>query len=133
VRRLGPELGVVAALLAAAGFLFSRNLDTATNYDEGVYLASLDALEHGQTLGSEVFASQPPGFYLLLRIVGWLTPHSVHSARIGFLVVAVLGCGAAYALGRALGGLEGGIFAAGLLAILPPFPGEAMRVDADVP
>jgi len=120
-------------LLALEGLLFARNLHTATNYDEGVYLASLDALRHGQTLGSEVFASQPPGFYALLRIVGAFSGYSIVAAREGFVLVAVLGCLGAYALGRALAGPPGGLAASALLAILPPFPSEAMRVDADVP
>ncbi len=126
------EPALVAILLAAAGVLFSRNLHTAPSYDEGVYLASLDALRDGQTLGSEVFASQPPGFYLLLRLVA-LPSDSVAGVRIGFLLVAVLGCLGAYLLGRALAGIAGGLAAAGLLAIAPPFPSEAPRVTADVP
>jgi 4-amino-4-deoxy-L-arabinose transferase-like glycosyltransferase len=131
-RRIG-EAAAVGLLLAALGVLFARNLHTAPGYDEGVYLASLDALRHGETLGSEVFASQPPGFYLLLRIIGLASGHSVVDARVGFLLVAVIGCAAAYALGRALAGVGGGLIAAGLVAILPPFASEAMRVDADVP
>ena len=113
--------------------LFARNLDTASNSDEGVYLASLDALRHGERLGSEVFASQPPAFYLVLRVVGVFAGHSLEAARIGFLLVALVGCAGAYALGRALGGIAAGVAAAGLIAILPPFASEAMRVDADVP
>ena len=56
--RLGlpAEALAVCALLAAEGVLFSRNLHARTTYDEGVYLASLDALRHGQALGSDVFA-----------------------------------------------------------------------------
>ena len=136
MRRLHPRLvdaTALAALLAATGVLFARNLDTASSSDEGVYLASLDALRHGDRLGSEVFASQPPGFYLVLRLIGLFAGHSLEAARIGFLLVALVGCAGAYALGRALGGVAAGVAAAGLIAILPPFPSEAMRVDADVP
>jgi 4-amino-4-deoxy-L-arabinose transferase-like glycosyltransferase len=84
------ELLPLAIVLAAAGVLFSRNLHTATDYDEGVYLASLDALRNGQHLGSEVFASQPPGFYLLLRLVAWPFGHSIVGIRTGFLIVALV-------------------------------------------
>jgi 4-amino-4-deoxy-L-arabinose transferase-like glycosyltransferase len=131
-RRVG-EAAAVASLLAATAALFARNLHTAPAYDEGVYLASLDGLRHGETLGSEVFASQPPGFYLILRLIGLFSAHSIVHTRIGFLLVALLGCAAAYALGRALAGVAGGLTAAGLVAILPPFAAEAMRIDADVP
>ena len=127
------ELLPLAAVLAAAGVLFSRNLHTATDYDEGVYLASLDALRHGQHLGSEIFASQPPGFYLLLRLLAWPFGHSVTEIRSAFLGTAVVACLAAYFLGRAVGGHWAGLGAAGLLAVAPPFPSEAPRVTADVP
>jgi 4-amino-4-deoxy-L-arabinose transferase-like glycosyltransferase len=135
IRRVGLplEAAVLGIVLAAEGLLFARNLHTATNYDEGVYLASLYALRHGETLGSEVFASQPPGFYLLLRLIGFFSGHSVSDARIGFLLVALVGCAGAYAVGRAIAGVAGGVAASLLLAILPPFPSEAIRVDADVP
>ncbi|HWQ01642.1 MAG TPA: glycosyltransferase family 39 protein [Gaiellaceae bacterium] len=132
-RRRAAEAGAIAALLAAEGVLFARNLHTRPNYDEGVYLASLDALRHGETLGSEIFASQPPGFYLILRVIGLFSGHSLTDARIGFLLVALIGCAAAYALGRAIAGVMGGLAAAGLVAILSPFPSQAMLVDADVP
>jgi 4-amino-4-deoxy-L-arabinose transferase-like glycosyltransferase len=98
-----------------------------------VYLASLDALRHGERLGSEVFASQPPVFYLVLGVIGLFAGHSLEAARIGFLLVALVGCAGAYALGRALGGIAAGLAAAGMVLILPPFASEAMRVDADVP
>jgi 4-amino-4-deoxy-L-arabinose transferase-like glycosyltransferase len=127
------ELLSLAVLLAAAGVLFSRNLHTATDYDEGVYLASLDALRHGQHLGSDVFASQPPGFYLLLRLLAWPFGHSVTGIRAAFLGVAVVACLSVYFLGRAVGGRWAGLGAAGLLAIAPPFPSEAPLVAADVP
>jgi hypothetical protein len=132
-RRRLAEPAAVSGLLAAEGVLFARNLHTATSYDEGVYLASMDALRHGQALGSEVFASQPPGFYLLLRLVGLFAGYSVTGTRAAFVLLALLGCVGAYALGRALAGIPGGFAASALLAILPPFPSEAMRVDADVP
>lgn len=132
-RGAAGEVAAVAVLLGAAGVLFSRNLSTAPNYDEGVYLASMDALRHGQSLGDDVFASQPPGFYLLLQLVGAFAGHSVEAARTGFLLVALLGILGAYVLGRALAGPLAGLGSAGLIAVLPPFASEASRVDADLP
>ena len=124
---------LVACLLAVEGLVFSRGLDTRPNYDEGVYLASLDALRHGQALGSEVFASQPPGFYVLLRIAGYVGGDSITGIRSVFLLLAVLGCLGAYVLGRSLAGPLAGLVASGLLAITPPFASEASRVAADLP
>ena len=48
------EAVAVCGLLAAAGVLFSRNIDTAPSYDEGVYLASLDALHQSLEKGAVV-------------------------------------------------------------------------------
>jgi hypothetical protein len=124
------ELVALAALLALAGAVYARSLDTATNYDEGVYLASLDALRHGQALGSDVVASQPPGFYVLLQAIGSLAD-GVETTRVAFLLLALLGLGAAFAVGRKLAGVWGGFGAAGLLAITAPYPVQAARVQAD--
>ena len=49
--KLALELGCLALIVVAAAVVYTRSLHTATNYDEGNYLASLDALRHGQHLG----------------------------------------------------------------------------------
>jgi hypothetical protein len=54
-----PALTAVV-VAGAAGLVFTRALGTRTNYDEGVYLASLDAMRRGQELGTELYTSQPP-------------------------------------------------------------------------
>jgi hypothetical protein len=128
------RLGVWVALLGilvVAGAVYGRSLHAATNYDEGVYLASLDALTHGQTLGDDVYASQPPGFYVLLRTVSYLPSDGVEALRVAFLLVALLGVGAAFAIGRRLSGTGGGLAAAGLVAVTAPYPVQAARVQAD--
>ena len=48
-----------------------------------------------------------------------------------FLLIALLGLGAAFALGRKIAGMWGGIGAAAVLAVTPPFPVQAARVQAD--
>jgi hypothetical protein len=125
------EAAIVAGLLAACGVLFSRVLDTSTTPDEGEFLAAMDALRHDQTLGSEVFATQPPGFYVLLRIPG-LWADSVRDARLFFLFVALIGCAGAYAIGRSYTRL-GGAAAVAALVLTPVFSREAVRVDSEVP
>jgi 4-amino-4-deoxy-L-arabinose transferase-like glycosyltransferase len=129
-RWLGEGLGL-AGLLAAAGFVYVRGVEAAANYDEGVYLASLDALRHGQELGTDVFASQPPGFYLLLQGLSFLPGDGVTGIRVAFVFTALLGLIAAYAVGRRLAGVWGAFGAAGLLAITAPWPVQAPRVQAD--
>jgi 4-amino-4-deoxy-L-arabinose transferase-like glycosyltransferase len=123
----------LAAVLGAGAGLFTRGLDGRTSYDEGVYLASLDALQHGQELGRDVFASQPPGFYLLLRLIAVPAGRSVEDMRIGMLVLALLGVAAAYLVGRRFAGLPGGVAAAALVVAAPPYAAQAPRVAADAP
>ncbi len=122
---------MLCAVLVVAGLLYGRSLHAATNYDEQVYLSSLDALVHGQSLGTDVYASQPPGFYTLLRAVSLLPGDGVTALRVPYLLIALLGLGGAFALGRKIAGTWGGIGAAAVLAIAPPFPVQAARVQAD--
>jgi 4-amino-4-deoxy-L-arabinose transferase-like glycosyltransferase len=121
----------LAGLLGIAGLVFARGLDAAANYDEGVYLASLDALRHGQELGTDVYASQPPGFYVLLQGLSLLPGDGVEGLRIAFLLVALGGLVGAYTIGLRLAGLFAGLGAAALLAITAPWPVQAARVQAD--
>jgi 4-amino-4-deoxy-L-arabinose transferase-like glycosyltransferase len=120
-------------LLAAAAVLFAHGLDARTSYDEGVYLASLDALRHGQELGRDVFASQPPGFYLLLRAVAWPAGRSVEGIRTAMLVLGLVGVAAAYLVGRRFAGAGGALAAGALVVAAPPYAAQAPRVAADVP
>jgi hypothetical protein len=126
------ELAGLCALLACAGLLFATGLHDRTNYDEGVYLASLDALRHGQQLGSNVFASQPPGFYILLRFIGLFAGRSIESIRLAMLALALAGVAGAYVVGRELAGRAGAFAAAALVVAAPPFAADAARVQADV-
>jgi 4-amino-4-deoxy-L-arabinose transferase-like glycosyltransferase len=127
------DLAALAAVLAVSTVLFAHGLDAATNYDEGVYLASLDALRHGQRLGSDVFASQPPGFYVLLRVLAAPAGRSVEGIRIAFLVVALVGVAAAYVVGFRFAALSGGLAASALVVAAPPFAAQAPLVAADAP
>jgi len=131
-RRVRPiEVVALVCVMVLAGLLYARSLHAAANYDEGVYLASLDALAHGQALGTDVYASQPPGFYVLLRGISLLPGDGVTWIRGAFLLLALLGLGAAYAIGRKVAGVWGGSGAAGLLAVTAPYPVQAARVQAD--
>jgi 4-amino-4-deoxy-L-arabinose transferase-like glycosyltransferase len=131
--RAARDLAALAGVLAVSAVLFAHGLDAATSYDEGVYLASLDALRHGQHLGSDVFASQPPGFYVLLRVLAAPAGRSVEGIRAAFLIVALVGVAAAYLVGRRFAGLPGGLAASALVVAAPPFAAQAPRVAADAP
>jgi 4-amino-4-deoxy-L-arabinose transferase-like glycosyltransferase len=127
------ELLVLGAILVVAAFIYQRSLHTATNYDEGNYLASLDALRHGQKLGKDVFLDQPPGWYLLLQALAVPFGNTVESIRIGLMIIALGGLVAAWAAARALVGPVGGLAAAGLLMVAPPYPTLAATVESDPP
>jgi len=129
-RRLGEGLAL-AGLLALAGFVYVRGVEAAANYDEGVYLASLDALRHEQELGTDVYASQPPGFYVLLQALSFLPGDGVEGIRVAFVLAALVGLIAAYAIGRRLAGIWGALGAAAFLAVTAPYPVQATRVQAD--
>ena len=134
VRRPAALEGLaLAVLVVAQALLFGRLAGSDTDYDEGVYLSSVDALEHGQRLGSDVFAPQPPGWYLLLRVISLAGADSVRGFHLGMVAVAILTCLAAYLLVRAIGGPVAGLTASALLTIAPPLPLHAHRVLADVP
>jgi hypothetical protein len=130
-RRWLPEALALAGLLALAAFVYVRGLEAAANYDEGVYLASLDALRHGQELGTDVYASQPPGFYVLLQALSFLPGDGVEGIRVAFVLLALVGLGAGYAIGRRLAGVWGAFGSAALLAVTAPWPVQAARVQAD--
>src|SRR5262249_32838358 len=127
------EISLLVLILAAQAFLFARLLHSATNYDEGVYLAAIDALRPGQPLGSDVFAAQLPGFYDLLRGLSYVTGLSVAGMRAGVLAVTLLGTIGGWLVGRRYGGPVGGILVASLLVIAPPLDLFGAQVIADPP
>lgn len=133
--RLERHWPVPTAFLVAlaAGLVYTRALGTRTNYDEGVYLASLDAMRRGQELGSQIYTSQPPVFYWLLRLLAAPFGSSIPHIRVAFVGLAIAGMAAAIALGWRLYGPPAGVAAGALVAIGPPYPSVAPTVLADVP
>lgn len=129
----GVEAILLAIVLVAQAFLFARSIHSATNYDEAVYLAAVDALRHGQALGTQVFAAQFPGFYDLLRSLSYVTGVGVGSLRAGLLFVLLLGTVGGWLVGRRFGGPAGGIFVAASLTIAPPLDLFGYQVIADTP
>jgi hypothetical protein len=133
--RLRPaafEATALVVLLGVAAWIFALPLHSATNYDEGNYLAALTDLRHGFVLGKDVYADQPPGWYSLLRLLAWIFGNSVTGVRVGLLVVSLIGVVAAWACARRLGPLPA-FGAAALLLISPPYPRQATQIEADSP
>jgi hypothetical protein len=127
------EIGLLAVIVAAQAYLFAQPIHSAVNYDEAVYLAAVDALRHGQALGSQVFAAQFPGFYDLLRGISYVSGLTVTGIRAGLLVVTLLGTIGGWLVGRRFGGPVGGLLAASFLAIAPPLDLFGSQVIADTP
>jgi 4-amino-4-deoxy-L-arabinose transferase-like glycosyltransferase len=125
------ETGTLAFIVAAAAYVYTRDLHTYPNFDEGNYLGSMDALRHGQALGRDVFLDQPPGWYLLLVAVSYPFGNSVTGMRTGLMVVALLALVAAYACGRLAGGPTAGLVAAAVMAVSRPFAGFAALVESE--
>jgi hypothetical protein len=125
---------VLAAIISlAAGLIYLRALDSRTNYDEGVYLGSLDALRHGLRLGADLYAVQPPGFYYLMRVLAAPFGDSIEGIRFGFVVLALAGVLGAFVCSSRLYGAGAGVATAAFLVIAPPFPTVAPTIAADVP
>jgi 4-amino-4-deoxy-L-arabinose transferase-like glycosyltransferase len=126
-------LATAVLLAVAAALVYTRALGTRANYDEGVYLASLDLMRRGQELGAEIYTSQPPVFYWLLRVLAAPFGSSIPDIRLAFALLAVVGVAAAIVLGWLLHGPPAGVAAGALVAIGPPYPTFASTVSADVP
>ena len=128
---LVAELGALALVVAAAAYVWTRDLHSYPNFDEGNYLGSLDALRHGQALGKDVFLDQPPGWYLLLVAVSHPFGNSLTGVRTGLAVVTLAAVVAAYACGRIAGGPLAGVVAAAVMAVARPLPGFAATVESE--
>lgn len=130
VRR--PALWAALLVAALATLIPLRELHGAANFDEGVYLNSLRALQRGAPLGRQVFASQPPGYYLLLRLDALIFPGSLTGLRLGFAALGLAGCLSVFALGRLYAGVLGGTMAALLFVAAAPVVGLTSRVSPDL-
>ena len=136
MRKRGRELAAPALLVvivAAQVLLQSRLLHNGTNFDEGVYLAAVDALRHGQQLGTDVFAAQFPGFYDLLRVAAVVAGASIAGVRAVLIGVFCLGTVGAWLIGRRFGGTPGAALTAGLFVVAPPLDLFGSQVIADTP
>ena len=128
-----PEAAALAVILLAQTLLFAHGLGAGAAYDEGVYLGSLDALRAGQRLGTDIFAAQPPGFYLVLRVAAALFGNSVEGVRTGVLALGLIGCMGAYVALRTVAGPIAGLLGAAFLVVAPPIPLYGTRVLSDLP
>ena len=88
--RLWP-LAPLALIVAAQAYLLSRQLALRAVSDEANYVLSMQALAHGESLGRDVFISQPPLFFLWLRWLAYPLGESLHAMRLAMLLTAAIG------------------------------------------
>jgi 4-amino-4-deoxy-L-arabinose transferase-like glycosyltransferase len=108
-------------------------VNRAPDYDEGVYLAAVDAMRHGQELGRDIFTAQPPGFYHLLELGSYVFGNTENGVRSVIVVCALLGCLGAYLVGRMVAGVTVGVVCSLILAVAPSYATFSGRVSADLP
>src|SRR5205809_1809647 len=95
---------VVLVLFIAAIFMRLNNLGMPfdrDSYDEGVYWQSLRAMSAGHLLYQDIFYSQPPFFLLSVYPFFLLFGKTLVAARLGVVLVSLLGFIGAFLLGRA--------------------------------
>jgi hypothetical protein len=103
------------------------------NYDEGVYWSSLRAMYAGNGLFTPVFSSQPPFFLLSLYPLVALFGPTLLAARLGVVLLSLLGVLGMYLLARRLAGPWAGAGAALLLAGDYPYLIQSQTVQAEAP
>lgn len=117
------------ALAVRLPFLGGGQID----YDEGVYWQSLRNLAAGHPLFTAVYSSQPPGFLAMLLPFHVLLGGSIAGDRAGVLLLAMLGLGAAWRIGAALGGPWAGPAVAAAVAVDPLYLRQSVTLQADGP
>ncbi|MBO0768563.1 MAG: glycosyltransferase family 39 protein [Solirubrobacterales bacterium] len=128
------ELAILGMVLAAGVVLLGRHITSwSTDFDEQVYLASGDLLRHGFKLGNQVFASQPPLFYSLLRGAEIVTGGSATLLRVVTVILTLAGATAAWAIVRSRAGRPAALAAAALVIAAPGVINGAGVVSADIP
>src|SRR5947199_7153539 len=126
---------LLVALLAIAVGMRLNNLGQPFDfdgYDEGVYWQSLLAMRAGYTLYQQIFYSQPPFFLLSTYPIYMLFGGTLWSARLGIVLVSLLGLPGAYLMGKAFYGRVGAIAAVLLLVLDPLYLSQSQKIEAEV-
>lgn len=102
-------------------------------YDEGVYWQSLRAMSEGHPLYQQIFYSQPPFFLLAIFPTFLLFGQTLWAARIGIVIISLLGFLGALLLGKALAGRIGALTALLLLVADPLYLAQSQNIQAEAP
>ncbi len=122
-------------LFAGALWLLLHNLDVpiARDYDEGVYWQTLRAMAGGRGLYDPVFYSQPPFFMFSVFPTYLLLGETITAARLGIVVVSLVGLLGAFVLGKALAGYLGAAVAVVLVVTDPLYLTLSQTLQAEIP
>lgn len=101
------------------------------SYDEGVYWQSLRAMGAGHALYGDIFYSQPPFFLLSTYPFYAIFGASLWSARLGIVVISLVGLVGAFLLGKALSGRLGAVAALLLAVVDPLFLAQSQTIQAE--
>ncbi len=126
----------IIILFAIALWMYLRTLNVPFDrdgYDEGVYWQTLRAMGAGNTLYAPTFYSQPPAFLLSIYPVYVLLGQTLWSARLGIVVVGLLGLSGAFLLGKALRGNIAGLIGLALLVLNPLYLRASQTIEAEGP
>jgi hypothetical protein len=129
-------VGLALALLAVGLWLRLHDLGVQfdrDSYDEGVYWQTLRAMSEGHMLYQGVFYSQPPVFMLATFPIYALCGQTIWAARLGIVLVSLLGLLGAFLLGYVLRGRVGAIAALLLLVANPLYLAQSQTLQAEAP
>lgn len=128
------EAAALGLIVLVVGIAAGRGLAAhSAEFDEGVYLGSARALADGAALGTDVFASQPPLFFIGLRALASGGAGDPAAMRGAILLLALGGVLAAALVVRPIAGPAGGCLAALFVGLSPAVVDRAAVVSADVP
>jgi hypothetical protein len=135
--RLGPLVVALCLVLAVAVWLIAGNVQVPVpvryDYDEGVYVATADAVASGSQLYRDIFLGQPPAFVLMIRAMFGLWGTSLGVARNTVVVLSVVWLLAMLAILWARGSPWGGVVALCLVLGRATFLSAARTVEMEVP
>ncbi|HWQ10449.1 MAG TPA: glycosyltransferase family 39 protein [Holophaga sp.] len=103
------------------------------DFDEGVYWLTLRCMSHGYRLYEQAFYSQPSGFLPAIYPIYALFGKTIWAARLGVLVISLLGLAGAAAIGMVLRGRAGALIALLAMATSPVFLAASRTLQADAP
>jgi hypothetical protein len=141
-QRKGPSwqlmctLGVALVMLAVGVWLRLHDLGVPfdrDSYDEGVYWQTLRSMSVGHALYQQTFYSQPPIFLLSVYPFYALFGQSIWAARLGIVVVSLIGLVGAALLGWVLRRHIGVLVALLLLVADPLYLAQSQTLEAEMP